>query len=465
MLNEAATRLTQGGTISIDNLDSFARVLENIFVDHDYTSKTIGELTNYNIRRTLALSQRVITSPVIKIEDLIKSYLSGHFVTTNFSKFMDALLKGDYEAYKHGDTHEVYPLFRVDSKIRQSPLLALRILTLLDSVHKGGRGVDEKHLGVQSIVDYFDALGCSEVAVEKNLMTLLDAGLIEAYDISNRDLSTNQRVAISYRGMAHLRLASHNSVFFYQIALTTAITDKDVAEKIRSTYKSKSAFSNKVETIRQLFLDYLLGEDAQLMAMQCDHNQYSGQCSLLNELRKFGSAAHEGDLAAILGNEFKEGTVGSGVVAIVDFYDSSKGYGFADVDGIDSRIFLHAEKLREHGVSSLADGDGILCDLARGSKGLYIEKIHDIQRDSGKIESVDCQIVRLFLDRGYGFVKLRDSDRTAFFHVSVFPQDSRQKLHEGQWLKSEIGPDKTGNGYQIKRVFLTVEQTNAATGS
>ncbi len=120
--------LSKGIRISVDNVDGFAQVLENIFVSNDYTSKTIGELTNYNIRRTLLLAQRIITSPVIKIENLIESYLSGSLTITKFSIFMEALIKGDYQAYKKEDNHEIYPVFQVNDEVRQSPLLKLRIL-------------------------------------------------------------------------------------------------------------------------------------------------------------------------------------------------------------------------------------------------------------------------------------------------------------------------------------------------
>lgn len=109
-------------------------MIENIFVNHDYTSQTLGELANYNIRSTLLLSKRIITSPAIKIEDLIKSYISGELPSINFTRFMDALIRGDYEVYKNGDIPEIYPIFQVDSQVRQSPLQALRILTLLNSI-------------------------------------------------------------------------------------------------------------------------------------------------------------------------------------------------------------------------------------------------------------------------------------------------------------------------------------------
>jgi GTPase SAR1 family protein len=219
----------KGIQISIDDLDGFTRVLESIFVDHDFTSKTIGQLTNYNIRRTLKLSQRVLTSSVIKIEDLIRSFISEKPVVTKYTRFIDALLRGNYQLHKKGDTPEIISIYDVDSKIKQSPLLVLRILTLLQTALHNGRTIDEQHLAVDSIISYFDAIGCGEIATERALINLLNASLIESYDISISKLSPEQKLAISHKGKAHLDLASKNSVFFYQMALTTYITDKDVA--------------------------------------------------------------------------------------------------------------------------------------------------------------------------------------------------------------------------------------------
>lgn len=451
----------KGIKISIQNLDGFAQVLENVFVDNDYTSKTIGELTNYNIRRTLSLSQRIITSSVLQIEDLIKSYISGKLVSTNFTKFMNALMKGDYEAYKQSDNHEVYPIFQVDHEVRQSPLLKLRILVLLDSIHNSSRTVEEKHLSMQSIVDYFDTLGCSETAIDKAVMSLLEAGLVEPYDVSNWTLSNNSKLAISYRGVAHLRLASHNNIFFYQMALTTAITDKDVALKIKSTYKSQSSFQVKLKTIKRIFLEYLIREDKFHISIESQLDQYNCQKELNNNLDKFiqTPCSPEDDLVATHGDEYKEGVIKEGVIATIDYYDSAKGFGFAEVEGINSNVFIHVNKLQEHAIKSLKDGDEILCDIARGPKGVYIEKIYDIETDTGNIVTVNCNIIRLFPDRGYGFVKLQGSERTAFFHISVFSDDLRNDLYVGQLLNAEICPGKRGAGYQLKQILPVTEES------
>jgi len=441
----------KGVGISINNIERFAQILDKVFVDNDYTSKTIGELSNYNIRRTLILSQRVITSPVLKIEDLVKSYLSDDALPFTFSKFIDALIRGDYEAYKQGDNNEIYPVFQVDNKVKHSPLLILRILTLLDYTFKSGLTVEEKHCDCQSIIDYFVILGCNETALNNTLLSLLDAKLIEPFDLSVRDLSNNQKFAISKKGAAHLRLASHNPVFFYQMALTTAITNTDVVLKIKTIYRSTSIpFGQKTQSVKNEFLGYLIDEDSKLISIDIDLEQYDCQKELLGNLKNFSNLHTKADdMTNVLGQEYGKGTIKKEVLAIIDFFDQSKKWGFASVEEIESDVFVHLDRIKEFGEGTLLDGDVILCDLARNDKGLFVEKIHDIQTDRSKVETVECKISRLFEQRGYGFVEL-DDKRSAFFHLSVFPQHTRSKLNEGKNLTVDIGPDRKGDGYQVK---------------
>ena len=100
---------------------------------------------------------------MLRIEDLLKTYITGGDVAPSFNKFMNALLKGDWSAYKRGDAHEVFPIFDVDAELRQSPLLALRVLALLRFTTQASRTLDERHLSVQSILDYFDAIGATRL--------------------------------------------------------------------------------------------------------------------------------------------------------------------------------------------------------------------------------------------------------------------------------------------------------------
>ena len=450
---------SRGIKISIGDLNRFAQVLENVFVEQDYTSSLIGELTNYNIRRTLLLSKRVITSAIFNINDLISSFIINETIATDYSKFMNALIKGDHEVYKRGDSHEIFPIFQVDQEIRQSPLMALRILAFLDSLYKSGKSIDMQHCNVQSILNYFEAVGCMEFSVDKALISLLDAGLIEPYDASVRDLSPGQRLAISFSGRAHLRLAPNNNIFLEQMALTTAIVNEDIAHQIRDIYFSSASFDEKMNSIRKMFVSYLFEEDKKYMLIPHELEQYKCQLNLSTRLEHFIQATSSSDdeVDDSINSTFQEGLVSEGIIATVDWFDTEKGYGFVDIEGVDGQVFLHAQQLHDSGIDFVSDGDDLLCDVSRNAKGLHITQVHDIETELERVETADCRIIRVFEDRGYGFVQIEDGSRDAFFHFSVVPSAEREKLKIGISFKAQIKADKTGRGLQVKRIISFLE--------
>tara|TARA_R110002012_G_scaffold66614_3_gene174181 strand:+ start:318 stop:3275 length:2958 start_codon:yes stop_codon:yes gene_type:complete len=445
----------RGIKISIDDLEAFANVIESIFVDQEYTSKTLGELTNYNIRRTLLLSQRVITSSVFKIDDLIASYLSQEPITTNYAKFMDALMRGNYEAYKPADNPEIYPIFQVDREVKQSPLLRLRILVLLDKLRRNSSNVQEKHMSLNSIINYFDTIGCPESSTERAVLSLIESGLVEPFDASEMALSPTQRLAISFRGIAHLRLASRNSVFFYQMALTTPILNEEVALIIRDIYKSNKSFSDKVSDIKDQFLNYILEEDSAHIQKNKVLPQYESQTKLLEDLQNFKSKKvdDEDEFAEVFGEEFELGFVINDVSGVIDFYDQFKGFGFVESDDLETDIYLPKETLEEYNIELAHGGDKIICDIERGQKGFFVKRIKNIEEFKPKSEAAKGTLFRVFHDRGYGFVSIDNSSNSAFFHFSVFDKDIRNSIAEGDSIVAELGPDKFGEGLQVKKII------------
>ena len=440
----------KGIRISIKNLQGFASVIEEVFVDDDYASSTIGELTNYNIRKTLELSQRVITSSVYNIEDILSAYMAGSIdIIQNHTKFINALLKGDYDAFKANDNHFILPIFQVDHEIKQSPLLPLRILALLNVTKNAARTVEDKHLSVQSVFDYFDTMGVSEVSVDKALLRLMESGLIEAFDASQRQLTVGQRVAITFNGNRHLNLALFNSVFQEQMAITTAIVDLDVVEKIRGAYLSQDRFLEKMDKVRQLFLEYLIKEDATHSTTPEKGDQYDHQKDLINELSK---RAHSKAIS-VSGNATEDTSVTVGVIATVDWFDNDKGFGFVEAEGLDGQAFLHVDKVKVKGIDNLFDGDKILCDIRRNHKGHYVSSIHDLEPITRETETAECTVIRLFPDRRYGFVKVGDGSRDAFLHFSICDDSVTSKLKVGAKFNGEICPDKSGTGFLVRKII------------
>lgn len=441
----------KGVRISIGNIERFASIIEDVFVDNDYTSKTIGEISNYNIRRTLELSQRIITSSVYEIGDLLKAVVIGGIAHLDYSKFMNGLLKGDYEVYKSNDNHFILPIYQVSDTVKQSPLLNIRILSLLRDTKNAARNIEDKHLTTESLANYFDSLGCSESALDAAIVTLFEAGLIEPYDSSVRNLEPGQRVAISFSGQRHLELALFNRIFFEQMALTTAIVNHEVADQIRETYHTNGNYADKIDRIRCVFYEYILEEDAINLTTPEKGEQFDCQREIINDITRF-SLPHK-EYEKDYKNKAFEKYFLQEIVAIVDWYDFEKGFGFVDIEGESRQAFLHIAALKDCAVDRVFDGDKMLCDVSENEKGIFIKKVHDFEAKENTVETVNAMVVRLFPERGYGFVQIIDSPRSAFFHFSNIEKEVLDTLKVGRKLTVEISSDKKGESFQVRKVI------------
>ena len=394
--------------VSISNLERFAEVLEAAFVDHESTARTMGELSNYNIRRTLNLARRVMTSSVLKIEDLLTAYAAGGGTPVSGKKFMNALIKGDYEYYRSGDDNEVVPLFQVNERVRQSPLIHLRLLALLEAAYNAARDIEGKHLTVGSIFDYFEVLGSSEVATDAALLLLLRNRLVETFDPNVSELARHQKVAITHAGRAHLRLAKSDFVFFEQMALTTAIVDADVAQSIRFALAEKTPIDRRFSKIRSVFAKFLLDADADELPGKPVGEHFESQEELLKEIEAFMTS----DEVGAHKSHIRNGSAQQGdarpalvVVATVDWFSERKGYGFVNCDEVDGSVFLHSSTLQQSEFDTVSDGDELLCEVGFGTKGPVVEKVVDRNTQNIELTKEACTVVRVFRERGYGFVR------------------------------------------------------------
>lgn len=444
----------KGIRISIENLQGFTQALESIFVDHEFTSKTIGQLSNYNIRKTLLLSKRVLTSSVVKIEDLVRSYISGKPITTSYSRFIDALLKGNYSLYKRNDDSEILPIFDVDQRVRQSPLINIRILSLLAQVYNNGKNAEEKHLGLNSLISYFESIGGDEVSVVTAVSGLLEAKLIEPYDISMSGITNEPDLAITHKGLIHLQLGLKNAVFFYQMALITDISDEVVAQRIKRAYKLPE-FSDRISAVKQEFSLFLLEEDKKYFKQKTSARNYDCQIDVIQEIKKFSddSKKPENDLVSTMGEQFKDGLLFDETLCTVAWYDPKKRYGYANVEELEEGVFFHLDRLLECGISYISESDKILCQVSRSSKGLQIDKIFDVEIDSQSIEKDKCTIIRLFEDRDYGFALIGNSEDVAYFPTYLFNSKARKELKVGHQFTAEIILDSSLGSYQIRSVL------------
>ena len=422
--------------------------MEDLFVENEYMSAVIGDVSNFNVRRTLELAQRIMTSAALRVEDIFKAVATGQRTPIPHAKFMNALLRGDYEFYRQSDLHLIYPIFQASDKIRQSPLIITRILALLYDAKNFSRNVEDKHLRVQSIVDYFSAIGHSEVGIEVALIPMLQVGLIEAYDPSVQDISSSQRLAITPSGIRHLNLALYENVFLEQMAMTTAISDYSIAERIRSAYKEDANFFEKMSRIKSLFVEYLLSEDGANLTIPPEGRQYDSQRHVTDLIKRLDPSkfVETPSVAAKTPIEEQELTV----ECTVDYFDPDKRYGFVDVEGQSSQAYIHLSTLKDAGIDRVFDGDSLLCTVASSQKGLYVQRVSEFLNRT-EFEELDGIVIRIFRDRRYGFIRVPTKAADAFFRFAVFPEGIPQGFSEGSMCRVQISPDKTGEGFQVRR--------------
>ena len=435
----------RGIRIQIKELDAFATAVENIFVEQDYPSRVVGQLSNYNMRKALGLSKRVITSSVLKIEDIVRSFISGTMVAPTHARFMNALIKGDYEFYKYGDEALVFPVYQVDPNVRQSPLINLRILILLNGLHTLATEDGDRYLSVSSLKSYFDVMSISEIALQRSLEGLLLSGLVEPYDLSKKGYSEDQRIAISESGVIHLSLGLHNPVYFEQMALTTRITDSDVSNTIRDAFKTKKPLDAKLEDIRRIFCSYLVEEDARYCLVP-ETPQYRAQQDVTLDL-----AARWGALGGdtnILGGAPE--IVAEAVRGVIDRFDHPRGFGFVDISTLREPAFLHISILEKDDFEEISEGDEVVCDVTRGEKGLVVSKVHELAKAERPV--MKCHVDKIFGDRGYGFVHSPETGVDAFFHFTILSQRQKDDLYEGQELLVEVTTDRKGKSH-VRRVL------------
>jgi cold shock CspA family protein len=440
--------------VKLESLEAFASAIEDIFVLQDYISNRLGSLANYNIRKTLALARRVITSSALNIEDLLMSYVAGNQEALPPDKFMRALILGDYNFCKRGDAHFVFPVFDVSTEIAQSPLLYVRLLGLLKAVHDSRSSDDSRYLPVSSVSQYFDGMGYAETAVESGLSTLMDASLVEPHDPSIGNLALAQRVAITYSGLTHLEMALFNRTFFEQMALTSLMTNVEVANQIRSYYSSSDALNLRLRKVRERFATFLREEDEKFGRVP-KSSQYNVQNEVSADINKFAGGTSEAELSSrdAVTASAQPGLVATGASGVVDWFDAAKGYGFVTVEQLGEAAFLHVSVLERSGIDSVHDGDTLIVDVSRSQKGIAVSSVRKARANRPEVtELLDVVIVKMFEDRGYGFVYVPSLGQDAFFHVSILPEQERSSVAVGKTLRAEINADPKGRGLQVRRV-------------
>jgi energy-coupling factor transporter ATP-binding protein EcfA2 len=253
----------KGIRLSFSDVKAFALSVEDIFINEDYVGRTIGWLANFDIRRSLQIAQRLITSPIMDISELIKAYAISQRFRPQRRNIKKALLFGDYNHFYQQDSSFILNIFEVGSNSVTSPLLKLSILRLLMDVYSNTSEPENIYRSVEDILNYFEPATVSRTIVKEHLKILLNYRLIEPYDPTDTDVYETQRVKVTHCGRIHYEFVTDDmeGMYMSEMALMTPVVSQEYISKTRDILKAGKLRSEDWNRIIEWFVDYCLKQD------------------------------------------------------------------------------------------------------------------------------------------------------------------------------------------------------------
>lgn len=264
----------KGIQLSLDNLKAFVSSLQHIFLETGLVSRWIGNLANYDVRRCLSLSREIVSSPYLRVDDLIKAFIAGDSHRVSEIDIQRAIIRGGYSFFPTGVNQFVQNVFALNIELQSTPLLALRLLRLLrDAKHHDAGGLED-FLVIEQVLDYVQAMGIERRPTLLCLDVMLKTGLCFCYDPTIRDIEKTKKIQLSPSGLQHLHWGSWEETYIYSMMQVTPIADEFVYEKIKKFENEPKQSRWRLQTLA--FIEYLLDEDA-IYVNEIDHAAYEGQ--------------------------------------------------------------------------------------------------------------------------------------------------------------------------------------------
>jgi hypothetical protein len=260
----------KGISLSINDMSAFARSLQRVFLQTSNVSTWIGALANYDVRRTLELARSFISSPHLRVLDLLNAYIAGTSVDIHQNRAVKALIRGHYDIYPARQHDFLQNLFALNEDLETTPLLGARILQLLSDVPVRER--EGALIEVDEIVAYSAGMNIENRAVYLWLDAMLKSGLLVSYDPTVEEISHVHQVEIAPAGKQHLYWAISNFEYLSAMADVTPLLSEVTFAKMQDALRSRGGWREKTAT----FIDYLLAED-EMYCMAPNHAGYESQ--------------------------------------------------------------------------------------------------------------------------------------------------------------------------------------------
>ncbi len=272
---------SRGIRLEIDNIKAFAACLQTVFINTGEVADWIGRLANQDIRRCLQLTREIVSSPHLKIDDLLEAYVTKSALLLSQDEVKLAIIRGKYDIYPASNNSFVQNLFAFVTDLDTTPLIALRVLRFLELVWEGSTASDSRYAPTESVVEYLKSMGVEPRATRTCLQTMLETGLCLSYDPTAKKLEDAPKLQLSPSGRQHLAWAQRDWVYLESMAEVTPLLALESYTAIKAAVQSGTAIGRR-EAVR-VFINYLLDEDAHYCLVP-KHEYYSSQDKLRKTL-------------------------------------------------------------------------------------------------------------------------------------------------------------------------------------
>jgi|GEM_PF-749712 len=265
---------TKGIQLEIGNIRAFAACLQTVFLNTGQVADWIGRLANHDIRRSLQLTREIVASPHVRVADLLKAYVAKDTLSIDVDDIKMAIIRGKYDIYCHTVQSFVQNVYDVTPEFETTPLLSLRILSLLESAWEGNSENESRYVFVDEIGEYFHAMNIEPRVTRACLDTMLKRGLCLSYDPTTDGIVGTVKIEIAPSGKQHLAWSQRDWAYMESMAEVTPMYDSESCETIRANLKTGAPHLRRA-AIRD-FLQYLLAEDSHFCSIP-KHELYSKQ--------------------------------------------------------------------------------------------------------------------------------------------------------------------------------------------
>ena len=277
--------LKKGIRLSVDNIKGFAACLEEAFIKTDFIGRIIGWLANHDIRRSLQITRRIVTSPRIRIEDLVTAYIAGSGLQIKERYILGALIAGDYNHFIQEENSFILNMFSINPEFYTSPLIKLSIIVLLHNKDISSSGRELSYMTIEDIMNYCEPIGFSRSAARYYLQIMLQYRLIEPYDPTEENIFEDLRVRITTAGKIHYEFAINDETYVTHMALTTPIRDHSLCSRKRQVFSGGGKLTREDwKSLISDFIRYILDEDKNFVTIP-KREMYEMQAILRRDLR------------------------------------------------------------------------------------------------------------------------------------------------------------------------------------